>query len=152
MLPVSRDVRGFVTLSRVSHRRHRYYALVQIIPTTAAPAYELLVLPVCGLRYGLTPDKFYKRSQEKNTSPVAGFFLGFQPTPFEQDCSGVPFRISGRWFIRAARLVFLASGFHRFCATKPVRSETTSSTVVRCQPWFYRGLMAQSFFGLSEGD
>src|ERR1700677_317429 len=100
----------------------------------------------------LSPDKFYKRSQEKNTSPVAGFFLGFQPTPFEQDCSGVPFRISGRCFIRAARLVFLASGFHRFGATKPVRSETTSSTVVRCQPWFYRGLMAQSFFGLSEGD
>src|ERR1700691_1949022 len=71
-----------------------------------------------------TPDKFYKRSQEKNTSPVAGFFLGFQPTPFEQDCSGVPFRISGRWFIQPALLVFSASGFHRFCATKPVRSET----------------------------
>src|ERR1700679_2823801 len=71
-----------------------------------------------------TPDKFYKRSQEKNTSPVAGFFLGFQPTPFEQDCSGVPFRISGRWFIQPALLVFSASGFHRFCASKPVRSET----------------------------
>src|ERR1700679_1352260 len=67
---------------------------------------------------------FYKRSQEKNTSPVARFFLGFQPTPFEQDCSGVPFRISGRWFIQPALLVFSASGFHRFCATKPVRSET----------------------------
>jgi hypothetical protein len=25
-------------------------------------------------------------------------------------------------------------------------------TVVRCQPWFYRGLVAHSFFGLSEGD
>src|ERR1700678_2388606 len=100
----------------------------------------------------LSPDKFYKRSQEKNTSPVAGFFLGFQPTPFEQDCSGVPFRISGRWFIQPALLVFSASGFHRLGATKPVRSETTSSTVVRCQPWFYWGLVAHSFFGLSEGD
>jgi hypothetical protein len=27
-----------------------------------------------------TPDKFYKRSEEKNTFPVAGFFLGFQLT------------------------------------------------------------------------
>ena len=45
-----------------------------------------------------------------------------------------------------------ASGFHPFGATKPVGSETTSSTVVRCQPWFYWGLVAHSFFGLSEGD
>ena len=54
--------------------------------------------------------------------------------------------------MQAALLVFLASGFHHFGATKPVGSETTSSTVVRCQPWFYRGLVAHSFFGLSEGD
>jgi hypothetical protein len=60
--------------------------------------------------------------------------------------------ISGRCFMQAALLVFLATGFHQFCATKPVCSETTSSTVVRCQPWFYWGLVAHSFFGLSEGD
>src|SRR5271169_1322805 len=53
---------------------------------------------------------------------------------------------------RAAGLVLPASGFHHVCATKPVCSETTSSTVVRCQPWFYWGLMVHSFFGLSEGD
>ena len=60
--------------------------------------------------------------------------------------------ISGHCFMQAALLVFLASGFHPFGATKPVGSETTSSTVVRCQPWFDRGLVAHSFFGLSEGD
>src|ERR1700678_506327 len=99
-----------------------------------------------------TPDKFYKRSQGENTSPSAGFFLAVQPTPWSRIVVAFRSVISGRCFIRAARLVFLASGFHRLGATKPVRSETTSSTVVRCQPWFYRGLMAQSFFGLSEGD
>ena len=30
------------------------------------------------------PDKFYKRSQEKNTSPVAGFFLDVQPAPLSR--------------------------------------------------------------------
>ena len=59
--------------------------------------------------------------------------------------------ISGCYFIRAALLVFFASGFHRFGATKPVGSETTSGTVVRCQPWFYWGLVAHSFFRLSGG-
>jgi hypothetical protein len=29
----------------------------------------------------VTPDKFYKRSQEKNSFPAAGFFLAVQPTP-----------------------------------------------------------------------
>ena len=70
----------------------------------------------------------------------------------EQDCCGLPFRDLGTLLMQAALLVFLASGFHRFGATKPVGSETTSSTVVRCQPWFYWGLVAHSFFGLSEGD
>ena len=60
--------------------------------------------------------------------------------------------ISGRHFIHATLLIFLAIGFPCLRATKPVRLETTSSTVVRCQPWFYRGLMAHTFFGLSEGD
>jgi hypothetical protein len=43
----------------------------------------------------LTPDKFYKRSQGKNSFPAAGFFLAVQPTSFEQDCSGFPFHDLG---------------------------------------------------------
>src|ERR1700684_1010845 len=99
----------------------------------------------------LSPDKFYKRTQEKNTSPVAGFFLGFQPTPFEQDCSGVPFRISGRWFIQPALLVFSASGFHRFCATKPVRSETTSSSGCQVPTMVLLGTRGPAFSGCPRG-
>jgi hypothetical protein len=101
---------------------------------------------------GFSPDKFYKRSQEKNTSATAGSFLGFQPTPLSRIVLAFRSVISGRCFTTAACLVFSASGFHHVRATKPVGSETTSSTVVRCQPWFYWGLVAHSFFGLSEGD
>src|SRR5271168_702109 len=99
-----------------------------------------------------TPDWFYKRSQEKNTSSAAGCFLAFQPTPWSRIAVAFRSVISGRCFIQAARLVFSASGFHHLGATKPVGSETTSSAVVRCQPWFYWGLVAHRFFGLSEGD
>ena len=98
------------------------------------------------------PDKFYKRSQGENTFPAAGFFVAVQPAPLSRIVVAFRSLISGRCFIQPAFLVFLVSGFHRFRATKPVRSETTSSTAVRCQPWFYRGLVAHSFFGLSEGD
>src|SRR5271155_3220153 len=99
-----------------------------------------------------TPDKFYKRSQGKKTSPSAGVFLAVQPTPLNRIVLAFRSVISGRCSIQAALLVFSASGFRHFAATKPVGSETTSSTVVRCQPWFYWGLLAHSFFGLSEGD
>ena len=113
------------------------------LTTWAQPLHE-------GIR--LTAGKFYKRSQEKNTSSAAGCFLAFQPTPWSRIAVAFRSVISGRCFIQAARLVFSASGFHHLGATKPVGSETTSSAVVRCQPWFYWGLVAHSFFGLSEGD
>src|SRR5271156_5430394 len=99
-----------------------------------------------------TPDKFYKRSQGKRTSPSAGGFLAFQPTLLSKIAVAFRSVISGRCSIQAALLVFSTSGFRHFAATKPVGSETTSSTVVSCQPWFYWGLLAHRFFGLSEGD
>ena len=100
----------------------------------------------------LTPGLFYKRSQEKTAFLWPDFFLPSSPPRLSRIVVAFRSAISGRCFMQAALWVFLASGFHRFCATKPVGSETTSSTVVRCQPWFYRGLVAHSFFGLSEGD
>src|SRR6266481_2712463 len=36
-------------------------------------------------------------------------------------------------------------------ATKPVRSETHKQNSCHWQPWFYSGLVAHSYFGLSEG-
>jgi hypothetical protein len=36
-------------------------------------------------------------------------------------------RILGRCFVRAALMVFSATGFHRLGATKPVRSETNQA-------------------------
>jgi hypothetical protein len=74
--------------------------------------------------FGSTPGKFYKRSQEKNSFPAAGSFLAFQPTSLSKIVVAFHSAISGRYFIHAARLVFLASGFHHFGATKPVGSET----------------------------
>ena len=61
--------------------------------------------------------------------------------------------ISGRYGQLRSGWDFFTSGVHRFFATKPARSETDKQhTVVRGQPWFYWGLVAHSFFGLSEGD
>src|SRR5271154_7370980 len=45
----------------------------------------------------VVPDLFYKRSQEKNTSPVAGFFLGFQPTALSRIVLAFRSAISGRY-------------------------------------------------------
>ena len=70
-----------------------------------------------------TPDKFYKRSQGKNSFPAAGFFLAVQPTSLSRIVVAFRSGISGRRFFHAALLVFLASGFHHFGATKPVGSE-----------------------------
>ena len=58
---------------------------------------------------------------------------------------------SGRYVVAVALLVFSPSGFHHFFATKPVRSETNKQygcQVATMVPW---GLVAHSFFGLSEG-
>jgi hypothetical protein len=43
------------------------------------------------------PDKFYKRSQEKNTSSTAGGFSGFQPTPLSRIVLAFRSVISGRY-------------------------------------------------------
>jgi hypothetical protein len=74
--------------------------------------------------FGLTPDQFHKGSQEKNTFPVAGVFLAVQPAPWSRIVSAFRSADSGRYDIGVALLVFSTSGFHRFLATKPVRSET----------------------------
>ena len=73
------------------------------------------------------PGKFYKRSQEKNSFPAAGFFLTVQPTPWSRIVLVFRSRISGRCCVRAALMVFSARGFHRLGATKPVRSETNQA-------------------------
>ena len=70
------------------------------------------------------PDSFYKRSQGKKTSPSAGVFLAFQPTLLSKIAVAFRSVISGRCSIQAALLVFSASGFRHFGATKPVSSET----------------------------
>jgi hypothetical protein len=73
---------------------------------------------------GLSPDKFHKRSQEKNSSPAAGVFLAVQPTSLSRFVLAFRSGSSGRYAILVALLGFSTSGFHRFCTTKPIRSET----------------------------
>src|ERR1700677_1074083 len=69
-----------------------------------------------------SPDKFYKRSQEKNTSAVAGVFLAVQPAPLSRIVLVFRSVFSGRCEISAASLVFSLSGVHRLFTTKPFRS------------------------------
>jgi hypothetical protein len=72
-------------------------------------------------------DLFYKRSQEKNTSPVAGFVLAVQPTPLSKIVFAIRSLISGRYEQLCSALGFSTSGSHRFFATKPVSSETNKA-------------------------
>src|SRR5271169_5803983 len=44
----------------------------------------------------VTPDKFYKRSQEKNSFPAAGFLVGFQPTSWSRIVVAFRSVLSGR--------------------------------------------------------
>jgi hypothetical protein len=98
------------------------------------------------------PGKFYKgRSQEKTLLRRLEFFLLLSPL------DGAGFVLTARTecsvagHVGPALWVFSISGFHRFFATKPVSSE--SSKAARGQmwrPWFYPGLVAHSFFWLSE--
>ena len=71
----------------------------------------------------------------------------------EQDGFGLPFPDLGTLLRSGSAYGFLCPRF-----SSPRRNEASpfgdqpSSTVVRCQSWFYWGLVAHSFFGLSEGD
>src|ERR1700688_915039 len=57
--------------------------------------------------------------------------------------------VAGR--VAPAIWVFSTSGFHHFCATKPVSSEASKAERGQMwRPWFYPGLVAHSFFWLSE--
>jgi hypothetical protein len=98
------------------------------------------------------PGKFYKgRSQEKTLLRWLEFFLLRSPPDrarcvltYRAMCSVAGHGVPVVW-------VFSTSGFHRFLATKPVCSETNQaerSSIWR--PWFYPGLVAHSFFWLSE--
>jgi hypothetical protein len=108
-----------------------------------------VVLRLVGLSH---PEKFYKsRSQEKTHLLRLEFFLLRSPLDRARSVLNCRAMVSGAGHCDPAVWVFSISGFQRFFATKPVRSETSKAErVVRCQPWFYRRLVAYRFFGLSE--
>jgi hypothetical protein len=66
------------------------------------------------------PDKFYKRSQGKNTSSTAGSFIGLQPASWSRIVLAFRSTISGRYAQLRSGFGFPSSGFHPFDATKPV--------------------------------
>src|SRR3974390_2169897 len=80
------------------------------------------------LRPKPSPDKFYKGSQEENTSPTAGFFLNVQPAPLSRVVLGFRSIDSERYeYSYVAVCFFSTSGFHHFFVTKPVSSETSKA-------------------------
>jgi hypothetical protein len=72
----------------------------------------------------LSLDKFYKRSQEKNTSPTAGSFIGFQPGSLSRIVLAFRSAVSGRYAQLRSAFGFPCQRFSSLDATKPVRSET----------------------------
>jgi hypothetical protein len=98
------------------------------------------------------PGKFYKgRSQEKTRPLRLEFFLLRSPGNGAGAVLTARTKYSVAGHYGPALWVFSTSGFHRFLATKPVRSETSKAE--RGQIWrpsFYLGLLAHRFFWLSE--
>jgi hypothetical protein len=81
------------------------------------------------------PDFFLLRSPHDG----AGSVLNFR----------AKYSVAGR--VAPAIWVFSTSGFHHIFTTKPVRSETSKAERGQMwRPWFYPGLVAHSFFWLSE--
>ena len=69
----------------------------RVLHTNGSPfVVRLLTCQALAESFSESPGKFYKRSQEENTSPAAGFFLVVQPTPVEQDCCCFRSANSGR--------------------------------------------------------
>jgi hypothetical protein len=98
------------------------------------------------------PGKFYKKeSQEKTLLQRPDFFL--LRSPLDGAGSVLNFRVMCSVIGHLCPLirVFSTSGFHHFFATKPVSSETSKAERGQMwRPWFYPGLVAHSFFWLSE--
>src|SRR5271155_2090141 len=97
------------------------------------------------------PGKFYKRSQGKKTSPSAGVFLAVQPASLSKIAVACRSVISGRCFIHAALLVFSASGFRHFAATKPVSSETHKQHGCQLPTMVLLGTLGPSLFRVVRG-
>jgi hypothetical protein len=100
----------------------------------------------------LTPDLFYKRESQEKT-PLHRLEVFFLCSPRDGAGSVLSCRtmcsVAGHF--GAAIQVFSTSGFHCFFATKPVSSETSKAERGQIwRPWFYPGLVAHSFFWLSE--
>ncbi len=100
----------------------------------------------------LTPGKFYKgRSQEKTHLPRLELLLLRSPCDGAGSVLTVRARCSVAGRVGPAMGVFSTSGFHHLFATKPVSSETSKAERGQMwRPWFYPGLVAHSFFWLSE--
>jgi hypothetical protein len=92
--------------------------------------------------------------KEKKPLLVAGSFLAFQPAPLSRIVLAFRSVDSGRYIHSCSAFGFLYQRFSSLLGDEasPFRDQQSSSTVVRCQPWFYWGLVAHSFFGLSEAD
>src|SRR6202050_3727811 len=101
---------------------------------------------------GLTPGKFYKgRMQEKTRLLRLEFFLLLSPLDRARFVLTDRAMCSVPGPCDPAVGVFSTSGFHRFLATRPVRSETNKAERgPMWRPWFYWGLVAHSFFWSSE--
>lgn len=67
---------------------------------------------------------FYKGSQEKNTSPVAGIFLAFQPALLSRIVLAFRFVSSGRYKHSCSALGFLCQRFSSPLRDEASRSET----------------------------
>jgi hypothetical protein len=108
--------------------------------------------PKTFLQPKLSPGKFYKKeSQEKTPPQRLEFFLLRSPLDGAGSVLNCHTRRSVAGHFDAAVWVFSTSGFHCLFATKPVSSETSKAERGQIwRPWFYPGLVAHSFFWLSE--
>jgi hypothetical protein len=94
-----------------------------------------------------------KESQEKTLLQWPDFFLLRSPLDGAGSVLNCCAMYSVAGHICPVIWIFSTIGFHHFSATKPVRSDTSKADrVLMWRPWFYPGLVADSFFWLSKRE
>jgi hypothetical protein len=147
------DTPSSAACSTVCSTRKSFACFVFNLPRHSARFLgSIYLMPIHSIVYVPSPVKFYKgRSQEKTHLLRLEFFLLHSPPGRARSvltdralCSVVGHCDPTVW-------IFSTSGFHHFFATKPVSSETSKAEPRSIwRPQFYPGLVAHSFFWLSE--
>src|SRR6516165_5434151 len=137
----------------------RLYAVDIHVPTVV-PKTHLLQTPwrlggVCGKVPPVDPAESTTRSikgkVKRKIFPIAGISLAFRPRGLSRMCLDRPHHSLGSWAWVREVGGFSRSGCHCLMGDEACSvPKPASRAALKWRPWFYLGLVAHSFFWLSE--